>query len=111
MWLVAVMAVTGAWYFIEVAGVSPDYPEPPVMAATAPSHLDLDQALARPRTRGPALRLRHVALPGDYPGSVYDITEQADALQDARARPGRTLGTAAVAPSVLCPHLSARLAH
>lgn len=76
LWFVAVMALTAAWYFIEAAGIVPDYPQPPRLNATA-AVLRLDDALSHVRSTWPELEVRRVTLPGGYYGDVLELEGQA----------------------------------
>jgi uncharacterized iron-regulated membrane protein len=85
LWFVVVVALTAAWYFIEAAGIVPDYPEPPRLNA-APAPLRLDDALSRVRSHWPQLQVRSITLPGGYYGNVLELEGQAgDVLVRDRA--------------------------
>lgn len=85
LWFVLVIGLTAAWYFIEAAGIVPDYPEPPRLdAASAPLHLD--NALAHARSHWPELQVRSITLPGSHYGNMLELEGQAgDVLVRDRA--------------------------
>lgn len=69
LWFIALIAITGIWYFAESLGL--DAPPPPrveghAATATLPEAPDLDRAFAAARAAHPGLTVRHVLLPGAY---------------------------------------------
>lgn len=87
LWFVALMAVTGAWYFIEAAGVDMDYPELPKFESRhAGPPIPVDEALRQARARWPELEVRSVTLPGGWFGHSFVLDGQAgDVLVRDRA--------------------------
>jgi uncharacterized iron-regulated membrane protein len=82
LWFIAVMALTGFWYFIEAAGVVSAYPQTPVFAPQprTAAGLPLDEVLVRARAHWPALEVRNITLPGGCYGDVIELEGQAGDL-------------------------------
>jgi uncharacterized iron-regulated membrane protein len=81
LWFALLMSLTGAWYFIEAAGIEPAYPETPEFHATtansgARTPLSVDTLLARARTAWAALEPRSVTLPGSWLGETFAVDGQ-----------------------------------
>jgi uncharacterized iron-regulated membrane protein len=85
LWFVMVIGLTATWYFIEAAGIVPDYPDTPRLNA-APAPLRLDDALSQVRSHWPEFTVRRIELPGGYYGDVLELEGQAgDVLVRDRA--------------------------
>lgn len=80
LWFVLLMGITGAWYFIEAAGISPEYPEAPEFPKDAHARRPLDELLQQAQVQWPDLEVRNIWLPGSYLGEVLELQGQADAL-------------------------------
>jgi uncharacterized iron-regulated membrane protein len=81
LWFVLLMAVTGAWYFIEAAGIEPAYPETPRFTAAVPDRpLSVDVLLERARHAWSTLEARSVTLPGAWLGDTFAVQGQSGDL-------------------------------
>lgn len=80
LWFVALIGVTGVWYFVEKMGGAAPVPRPPEMLAPAQaSGPQLDALAAKARQDFPDLRISSIGFPKGKPGGVV-VMGQAKAL-------------------------------
>lgn len=80
LWFVALIGVTGVWYFVEKMGGAAPVPRPPdVLAPAQASGASLDALVAKARQNFPDLRINSIGFPKGQPGGVV-VMGQAKAL-------------------------------
>jgi uncharacterized iron-regulated membrane protein len=80
LWFVALIGVTGVWYFVEKMGGAAPVPRPPeVLAPAQASGAGLDALVTKARQEFPDLRISSIGFPKGKPGGVV-IMGQAKAL-------------------------------
>lgn len=66
LWFIALIAITGIWYFAESLGLAaPQTPGVEAERVAQPEAQDLDRAFAAALAAYPGLKVQHVLLPGD----------------------------------------------
>ncbi len=80
LWFVALIGVTGIWYFVEKMGGAAPVPRPPdVLAPAQASGARLDALVTKARREFPDLRISSIGFPKGKPGGVI-VMGQARAL-------------------------------
>lgn len=80
LWFVALIGVTGVWYFVEKMGGAAPVPHPPeILAPTQASGPQLDALMAKAHKAFPDLRIHAIGFPKGKPGGVV-VMGQAKAL-------------------------------
>lgn len=80
LWFVALIGVTGVWYFVEKMGGAAPAPRPPeVLAPAQASGTQLDMLVTKAQQDFPDLRIRAIGFPKGKPGGVV-VMGQAKAL-------------------------------
>jgi len=80
LWFVALISVTGVWYFAEKMGAAAPVPRPPgALAPAQASGRHLDDLVAKARKSFPDLRITSIGFPSGNPGGIV-IMGQAEAM-------------------------------